>query len=214
MTQPGSRRGFMRHLGIGSAAALGSVALPATVFATAAGAQASTGNSDVDATDPVPPADVDALNLAAGLEAAASQACGQAVARRLLGAIDSENVRIFGDHHLAHANSLVEVAGSGEANIEPNAALLAELTAGIAGADDANALLVLMHELEEQLAATHQVLLGQLESNPAATAVGRVLPIDAQQATVMGQALDLPIADWLPNTQTTVGALDLAAYGA
>lgn len=213
MTHPGSRRGFMRQLGLGSAAALGSVALPATVLANAAGAQSSTGSTDVDADQPVPPADVALLNLAAGLEAAAARACGEAVARRVLGSIDSEHIRVFGDHHDAHADSLVEASGSGEASLEPNATLLAELTASVAAAD-ADQLVRVIRQLEEQLAATHQVLLGQVESNAAAAAIGRVLPIDAQQAAVLGHALDLPIAEWLPNTQTTVGAFDVAAYGA
>jgi hypothetical protein len=50
------------------------------------------------------------------------------------------------------------------------------------------------------------------ESTEAAGPAASILPVESQHATAIGSMLELPVDDWMPPFQTTVGAFDPSAY--
>lgn len=210
-TQPGSRRSFMRYLGIGSAAAVGAVALPSVLQAPAAGAQGASTTKPA----PLPAGDVTTIQGLEGMELAAQQALTAAVGRRVLNASETELVRMFAAHHYEHGLALAKAAGRTAQTIgQASQQVLASVTGPIQGAATAQALVTVLYQFEERLAATHQVALATIATPAAAGVVGQCLAVDAQQAATLGQDLSLPLADWLPAQQPTIGAFEPTVLGA
>jgi len=162
-------------------------------------------------TDPIElsAADLAIVSFHESLELAAVQLYEAAVASGRLRAQLLEHARSFGRHHRAHAEALYCMAGSQAPDGEratANPQVLDSLEPQIRTALDPESVMRPLYELEESLAATNVAALGQIENPSAAGAVASILPVDAQQATVWGQALDLPIQDWMPTFQSDAGA--------
>ena len=196
-----ARRDFMRNVGIGSAAVVGSSALGATLGSAAAGAQANGADEQISGADQA------TLTYLEGVELAAAAAFTQAIARQLLNAATTEICRTFSSHHRSHGDAIAALVGGATAEtVPPNAAVLAEASAQIQGAATDQALLDVLAGFSERVAATSQAALGTIGSLVGASVVSRISPVDAQQAAVLGQYAGRPPSEWLPLTQPTAGA--------
>ncbi len=54
------------------------------------------------------------------------------------------------------------------------------------------------YELEISLAASYTKLIGQLKGTDAVAVLASIQPIEARQAVVLGQAIDVPIEELMP----------------
>ncbi len=205
-----ARREFIRNMGIGGVAVVGTTALSAGFLASGAAAQAGRGG-DTEVTA----ADEAILVFLESVELAAAQAYTQAIGRHVLATATTEICRTFAAHHSAHGDALAALAGGPTGQkVPPNPRVLAEVTGQIQGAGDAQALLVALAGFAERLAATSQSAMEQLGSLVSASVVSRISPVDAQQAAVLGELASLPPSDWLPITQPVTGAFTPAAFPA
>lgn len=123
-----------------------------------------------------------------------------------------EVLRVFGSHHSQQATglntlltTLVEAA---------NGTLVAEVRGALDGAADEAAVLGILRDLEERIAATHLQAIADLEDVNDAKLVATALPVVSQHALVLGQigATPTPLEELVPEEQTTDGALDEATY--
>ncbi len=205
-----ARREFIRNVGIGGVAVVGTSALGAGILA--GGAAAQTGGGDASELSA---ADLALLNFLESVELAAAEAYTQAIGRHLLNAPVTETCRNFSSHHAAHGDALAALAGGPTGDkVAPNPGVLSAVSAQIQGAGDASALLGALAGFAERVAATGQSAMEQLSSLVAAGVVSRISPVDAQQAAVLGQLASLPPSDWLPITQSVAGAFTPAAFPA
>lgn len=194
-----SRRMFIRDVGIGSAAiTMGSAILPVSRLMPAAFAQGELTDTDIAA-------------FAQSVELAAVAAYEAAAGRDLLDAATVEVATMFAGHHQDHADAFGAVAGDAAPDTA-NMAVLDAFGPMIEEAADAAALLQIAYDLEEGAAATYVFALGALEDPANAAATATILPVEAQHAVVLGQALELDAADYLPPFETDERALDPAMY--
>jgi rubrerythrin len=194
-----SRRLFIRDLGIGSAAlTMGSALVPVSRLMPQAFAQGELSDTDIAA-------------FAQSVELAAVAAYGAAAERGLLDAATVEVATMFAGHHQDHADAFGAVAGD-MAPDEANQAVLDAFGPMIEEAADAAALLQIAYDLEEGAAATYVFALGALQDPANAAATATILPVEAQHAVVLGQALELDQADYLPPFETDTAALDPAEF--
>jgi hypothetical protein len=234
-----SRRRFLRRAAAGGAAALGSTVAPFGALAAAAQTDdtspaspggaggpddttGAAGESLEGTADTLAPgescegepvatgADIATVQFLETLSRAAVEMYDAAVERRLLTAVEGETALQFRRHHTTHAEALHCAAG-GEP-LASNPRLLGELSGGVTDATDEQALLQVLHDLEESLAATSSVALAELEEAEAAAVVAAILPVQAEHAVVWAELLELPPADYLPTVQTDAGAFDRAGY--
>jgi hypothetical protein len=197
-----SRRRFMRDVGLGGAAALGAAAVPVAVLSSSASAQ-SGGSTPVELSS----SDATFVEFAIGVELAVAMVYTDALDRQLLEPEATELARSFGNHHHEHALTLATLAGRDEETIGfPDPAILGQFGPRIAAATSADALLAVLFEIEQSMAATYADALGTLESPDAAGPAGSILPVESQHATAIGSSLELPTGDWMPAFQTTEGA--------
>ena len=125
-----------------------------------------------------------------------------------------EVLRVFGSHHSQQATGL---NGLLTTPVEaPNGSLLAEVRGGLGTATDEAAVLGILRDLEERIAATHLQAIADLEDVNDAKLVATALPVVSQHAVVLGQAgtTPTPLEQLVPEEQTTDGALDEATYPA
>jgi len=69
-----------------------------------------------------------------------------------------------------------------------------------------------LFSLEQRLAATYLRSIGLAESWLVAGPMASILPIDSQQAVVLGQMAGEPESAWLPAVATTDGAFDPVGF--
>lgn len=207
MMEPGSRRSFLRSIGVGGAAVVGAAGLVGV-----SPALAQTG------TAPGPAIDSRSLALSrslAAVEVAAADSMAAGLRRRLLTTEAQESCRAFQAHHLEHADALVELAGSAPGQLpDADAGVMGTVGPRVAAASDAASLLAVLSELEQRVAATAQATIEQISDATAAGVVARVLAVDAQQATVLAQQAGEPSSVWLPRAQTSTGAFAAAVQPA
>lgn len=125
-----------------------------------------------------------------------------------------EVLRVFGSHHSQQATAL---NGLLTTLVEaPNGSLLAEVRGALGTATDEAAVLGILRDLEERIAATHLQAIADLEDVNDAKLVATALPVVSQHAVVLGQvgATPTPLEELVPEEQTTDGALDEATYPA
>lgn len=203
-----NRRNFVRNLGLGGATiAFGSLLVPVAGLVPAALAQTATGAD-------IPDADMAIVKFAQGLELAAAAAYVSIVAQRELDTEQTESARLFGRHHTEHSAALAALIPKDDVATLPNPKILAVFGPQITAAADAAALMQIAFNLETGAAATYQLAMGALSNWQGAAAVSTIEPIEAQHAVVWGQALDLPIDQWMPAFQNSAAALDPATYAA
>jgi hypothetical protein len=202
-----SRRRFVRNVGLG-AAALGAVAVTGTALSGVASAQAGA------ATEPpeLDAADVARVEFLQSLSLAAEAVLTTAAAKTFLQPEIREDVRLYSRHHANQAETLGGLLTKDEQITAPNAKLVGEMAPRVDGAGDQTALLTVLMEFEQNLAATMLATIGEAESWIVAETVATVQPIVGQQAAALGSANDLPISQWLPAYATTDGAFAQSAY--
>jgi len=205
-----TRRNFVRNLGLGGAAvAFGTLLVPVAGLVPAAMAQTASGKGA-----DIPEADMALVKFAQGLELAAAAAYVAIVAARKLDTPQTEAARTFGRHHTEHSAALAKLIPKDDIATQPNAKILAVFAPQITDATDADALMRIAFNLEMGAAATYQLAMGRLSNWQGAAAVSTIEPIEAQHAVVWGNALDLPIDQWMPAFQSSADALDPATYAA
>lgn len=202
-----SRRRFVRNLGLGGAVAVGAAAVPATILAstTAAAAQSSSSSEEADLT----PDESAIVAFAIGLELALEAAYEQAVDTRIFDSEQDELARTFARHHHEHAVALNTLAGGDSDEIgSANQALLDTLAPQLAGADTPDALMQVLYDAEQSAAASYFQALSEIETGIVSASAASIMPIEAQHATTIGAALELPQDQWMPPFQTNAGAYD------
>jgi hypothetical protein len=205
-----SRRRFVRSLGVGGAVALGAVAVPTAMLATAASAQTSGSSSD---EEELPAGDLAIIEFAVGLELAAEAAYTAAVDSRLFESAQAEMARTFGRHHHEHAVALATLAGRDADTVGvANSAIVGAIAPRVQTGDTANGVWEVLFGVEQGAAATYLEALGTLEATAASGPAATILPIESQHATVIGSMIGLPVDQWMPPFQTTEGAFDPATY--
>jgi hypothetical protein len=123
-----------------------------------------------------------------------------------------EVLRVFGSHHSQQATAL---GGLLAAPVETaNGSLVAEVRGAIGNAADEAAVLSLLRDLEERIAATHLQAIADMEDVNDAKLVATALPVVGQHALVLGRigSSPTPLEELIPEEQTTDGALDEATY--
>lgn len=198
-----SRRSFLAKVAVGGAAlTVGSQLLPAGGLLPTA-AQEDGGETDgIDTLGP----DDERLRFLATVALAGAAAYEATLALDVsLPETVVATVRRFGSHHSQQADALggllpVEID-------QPNPSVLAAQSQALAGAGDLPAVLGVLRELEDAVAATHLAALGVLEDGQARALVATALPVCAQHATVLGSLQGADPADLLPEEQTTDGEL-------
>lgn len=114
-------------------------------------------------------------------------------------------VAAFADHHRQYAEAIAGLIGSDAPNA-PNEAIVRSMRSVFTG--DQESVLQAAFELETAAASTHLDLLGQLEGSDGAALLASILPIEARQANVVGEMIGLPLAETVPELETTDAALD------
>jgi Ferritin-like domain len=115
----------------------------------------------------------------------------------------------FRTHHNEHAASATALAGVA---VGPNQALITDFTRQVRGANTVDALFDVLFELESRSTATYLQACGTYELPRAANLAGAILSVEAQHATVIGQAASLPIEEWVPAFESVVGAFTPAEF--
>jgi hypothetical protein len=196
--RPGSRsrRRFLAEVGVGSATiALGSTLVPAFRLLPAGAQEEETSDEDLAV-------------FAASVELAAVAAYQAALDTDLLSAPVASVAQLFQTHHEEHAQAFESLGGS---TPEANQGVLDVFGPQIEEASDEAGVLTVALAIEEGAAATYEFALGVLGPE-AAAATSTILPVEGQHAVVLGAALELQPADYLPGLQTQSGALDPAAF--
>lgn len=116
-------------------------------------------------------------------------------------------VRLFRTQHLESANAWSGAAGLPGDNT-PNEALMAQLRSLTIGVRDEAGTLQALLQVEQTMAANMLALVGQFTAAaPAAMAAG-LANSAARRAAVYGHALGLDLDDFIPQFQTTDGAVE------
>lgn len=174
-------------------------------------AEAGSGETTVPQTTTTAPprrptdADRQLLAFANTLELAVAELYGAALTS---GALDEDTTAIadaFADHHREYAEAIAGLIGSDAPNVA-NEAIVRSLRRSFDG--DQESVLEAAFELETAAAATHLALLAELEGTDGAALVASIHPIEARQACVLGEAAEAPLADTVPELETTDAALD------
>lgn len=123
-----------------------------------------------------------------------------------------EVLRVFGSHHSQQASSLNGLLTT--AVESPNGALVSEVRGALGTSTDEAAVLGILRDLEERIAATHLQAIADLEDVNDAKLIATALPVIGQHAVVLGSigTTPAPLEELVPEEQTTEGALDEAAY--
>jgi ferritin-like protein len=200
-----SRRQFLKRASVGGAvlaAGAGSISLAALLPAAA---QSGT------TTDTITEGDTPIVVFAQTAELALVSLYQAAIQTDKLSTLLTEVARTFGLHHGQHATTLGTLADKAATN-KANQALLDQYQPQITSATSETAVVQVLYQLEQAAAATYEAALGKLETTFTAGPVSTILPIEGQHAVVWGQALNLPIDQWLPAFQSESDALDAQKY--
>lgn len=158
-----------------------------------------------------PLTDPELARFGASIELAAAQLCTTAAEGGKLDPTTVGLIESFGEHHREHAAAF-------QAMVEPpievaaNQRVLDTFGPLVSGGADQGAILNVLSSVEESMAATHLLLVGQLVDPADARTVATILPIEAQHAVVLGQVLQKVSATFLPAVETVDTALDPAEW--
>lgn len=220
-----SRRSLSRRLALGGLATAAGATLTAVARGTAAAQTATTGpegtvvatgtaapqgtavatgnpspaSGTTTTTTTLPPqrptqADTALLGFAQSIELAASQLYAQAVPT--LTSKLAPTVSAFRDNHQLYGEQLGGMLGRHAPGVA-NQTLVQQRSAAF-GASSESDVLRAMYELEISLAASYSSVLGNLKGTDGAALVASIQPIEARQAVVLGQALNLPNDQLMP----------------
>jgi hypothetical protein len=145
--------------------------------------------------------------FATPLELAAVQVYQQAIDTELLDEEWTERARQFQTHHQAVADTLNPLRGEAASAARPDEALVAQGASALEGAADQAAVLTVLGELEDTLAATHLAAVPELRDSFLAATVSQVLFVESEQAALLSTAGGGSIEDATPATASTEGAI-------
>lgn len=206
-----SRRRFLTRAAAGGALLVaGSQLVPGGLLPAAAQDEGGANDEDQDAE--LSP-DEELVAHLAGLCLAAARGFGLAVdpATSPLSEPVAEVVRRLGAFHTSQAAALNELLPVAVENT--NTVLDQELAREIAGAStDQDAVLGVLRDLEESLAATQYVMLGAIDDQNDARTVAEILPVTGQAVVVLGTLAGAPFGELVPAQQTGEGDLSVADY--
>jgi hypothetical protein len=114
-------------------------------------------------------------------------------------------IALFGEHHLAYAQSIGGLLGADAPNSR-NDDLYRQFASSLTGGASSNRIL---QTLENTLATTHTDVLGQLEGVDGATLVASIIMVEARHAAAFGTLPSLSLTSALDNA-----ALSLAPAAA
>lgn len=117
----------------------------------------------------------------------------------------------FMGHHREHGAAFGAAAGDA-ATGALNQGLLDALSPALGAAMTENDVLEIAYDLENAAAATYLFALGALESVAALQLTASILPVEAQHAVVLGQAIGADAATLLPSFETETGFVDPAKF--
>lgn len=198
----GGRRDFMKKAGVGGAAlTVGSMVSPISRFLPAAWAE----DAPLD--------DAALAAFAAGLELAAVAAYGVAVDTGKLSAAAAKTGGTFKSHHQDHADALNSILGDAAVD-KPNNTVVTTFAPMIQKAKDEAAVLTIAYQIEEAAAATYLFALGAITDLKNAGALATILPVESQHAVVLGTAVKMSPADYLPDFQNQDAALNPSKFPA
>src|SRR4051794_10288815 len=181
------------------------------VGTTGAGGAAPAGASTTVPPRSPQPVDIPFLVFAQSLEMALVSAYDTALGASKLDAESAQVVAIFQRHHREHAQTIGGIAGR-TATRQPNPGLLAQYGAQLQSASSQKALLQVLFDLEQMAAATYtQGLATRVGTEPAALTAS-ILPIEGRHAVVLGQALNLDVATYVPTFEPTTGGATPAQF--
>jgi hypothetical protein len=214
-----SRRGFLRRAGV----TLGAAAVATPAFAggaraqegtdttaggatdtTAAGATTAAGTTTTTAPRRPEPEDLAFLSFAQSIELAIVQVYGQIVAT---GALDDETtkvIRVFQRQHQEYADAFAGMAGKAALS-RVNPGYAEELSSQVDAAPDQQGLLEVAFEIENENAGMYVDALGSLVATEPAALVASIAPVSGRRTVVLGEALGLPLDEYVPITQSTAG---------
>lgn len=195
-----ARRRFLQQMAAGGAVlSVGSQLVPFGRLLPAAWAQEGAEE----------PTDLEIAAFAASVELAAAAAYRAAVDSGQLSEPVTALARLFGSHHSAHAGALNDLLA--EEVMEPNDALLSQVTSLIEASDDEARVVEVALGIEEAAAATYYAALGTLDQQVAG-AVATILPVESQHAVVLATVLERPRSQYLPVLQDDDAAIAAADY--
>lgn len=191
--QEPSRRQALRDLGLGLGALTVGSATLAWASVLPAGAQSTTTTTEKPKeglTEPETMAFLESLELTAAAAYDAATASG-------LAPESATTFAQFRDHHREHAQAVAAVAGA-EAKGKPNAKLAQVTNDQMRQAHSAQALTKILYDLEGALAATYLAALGAMHEDVHETLAASILPVEAQHAVVLGNAIGIAGAELVP----------------
>jgi hypothetical protein len=204
-----SERSFPRRFALGGLASAAGAALAALATSTAtaqtdttAPAGSVVGVSTTAAattTTTLPPkrpttGDIVILGFIQTLELAATDLYGLAVPK-LTGDI-AIVAAAFRGHHQAYGEQLGALLGRRAPGVA-NASVVRERTDAFSSSS-APEILRAMYDLEDSLAASQANVLGDIEGTDGAALLASILPIEARQAVVLGQAIHIDNTELMP----------------
>jgi hypothetical protein len=193
------RRSFLRNAGIGAGAlTIGTSVLTFRSLIPAAAQDKALTDGDIAA-------------FAESVELAAVEAYKAAAGSGKLDPAVVEVGTMFAGHHGEHAKAFAGASG-GAAKGKPNPKLLAAVGDQLKEAKDQAGILKIAYDLEEAAAATYLFGLGALKSAGALQLAASILPVESQHAVVLGSALGMSPADFVPTFQTSAKAVDPAKF--
>jgi prolyl-tRNA editing enzyme YbaK/EbsC (Cys-tRNA(Pro) deacylase) len=199
-----SRRGFLTRVAVGGAVlAVGTQVVP-TGGLLPLGAQED---------DPVVlDADETTVQFLASIALAAADAHRAGADVAGIPETTVEVIRSFGANHRSQAAAFNGVIPEEAEVTVPNETLLGEATAALAGADGEEAVLTVLRDMTEQIAATQLAALESGENQFDARTIAAALGTVSQQAVVLAVLGGESVEAATPATQTTDGALTVADY--
>jgi hypothetical protein len=187
-----SRRRLLVGAGVGAAAVAVGVLPGLTAIAHA--------QSDSNLTGP----DLELTEFHRSIELAFVKIYGLALDT---GLFDDEQTALalqFLNHHQEHSAAAGAVGGVGVVSV--NQKLVNAYSGRVRSAATVDALSNVLFDLESRAASTYLAACGTYVAPRAAGLAAAVLSIEAQHATVLGQAAGLPTEAWIPPFESIVGA--------
>jgi len=185
---------------------IGSVTLPASRLLPAAFAQ----------EEAKPLTDEELAGFAESIELAAVAAYGAAVGSGMLkNSAVVQAATTFSGHHREHATAFAALAagkGGTKATGKPNPGVLQAVGDQIREASSEAGVIKVALDMENAASATYLFALGALKDTARAQLAASVLPVEAQHAVVLGQALGLDLSkatdnDVVPAFETVTRAI-------
>ena len=199
-----TRRTFLVRSAVGGAlVTAGAVAAPALGLTPGAGAQdgSSDGGSDLLT-------DAQFAAFATPLELAAVLGYQAALNADVLDPAWTDRARQFQTNHQDVADLLATLVAEGDPAPRADADLSEQLSSQLAGGDQA-AILTVLADLEDTLAATHLSAVPQLRDATTARTVAQVLAVESQQAALLGLDAGTAFDELTPAQATTDAALPI-----